>query len=326
MNGPGLDWEALERLRSRFLEGTAGQEDYWRSETDLASYDATFAQRIGWKWDYVLAELARRGWSPPPGAVLDWGCGSGIAHRAFLDHFEPGAGTALLLLDRSELAVAYARRRAQERFPHVTIRPLAENEPIGSLLLSHVLSELNEAQTEDLLSRLPQATAVLWVEPGTHAISRQLSRLRDRLLGRFQVIAPCTHHEVCGMLRPGNESHWCHHFASPPPAVFSDRYWARFASLAGIDLRSLPLSFLVMDQRPMRSLPTDAVRIIGSPRIYKGYALLFGCEAGGVRDRRLSKKNAPEMFRRLKKGQCDPVQLWVCEEDEINQVGPLPRV
>src|ERR1041384_3502994 len=61
MNWEQIDWSALERLRNAFLEGSAGKQDYWRSASDLASYDETFAQRIGWKWDYVLNELTRRG-------------------------------------------------------------------------------------------------------------------------------------------------------------------------------------------------------------------------------------------------------------------------
>lgn len=82
-----FDWEGLARLRDAFLRGTAGQEDYWNSETDLVAYDATFAQRIGWKWDFVLEDLRQLGWSPPPGELVDWGCGTGIAARACLDHF-----------------------------------------------------------------------------------------------------------------------------------------------------------------------------------------------------------------------------------------------
>ena len=97
MNRDAIDWNALERLRKAFLGGTAGAIDYWQSENDLASYDATFAQRIGWKWDYVLHELTRRGWSPARGELLDWGCGSGIASRAFLDHFGPNSISKLQL-------------------------------------------------------------------------------------------------------------------------------------------------------------------------------------------------------------------------------------
>ena len=47
MDWLAIDWKALERLRAAFLAGTAGANDYWHSESDLASYDATFAQRIG---------------------------------------------------------------------------------------------------------------------------------------------------------------------------------------------------------------------------------------------------------------------------------------
>ena len=100
MNRDEIDWSALEKLRAAFLAGTAGATDYWQSETDLANYDATLAQRIGWKWDYVLAELSRRGWLPPGGELLDWGCGSGIAGRAFLDHFGTKSQTRLHLWDR----------------------------------------------------------------------------------------------------------------------------------------------------------------------------------------------------------------------------------
>ena len=80
-----LDWEALETLRRCFLEGAPADGSYWREWSDLASYDFTYGQRIGWKWDAVLDELARRGWQPPSGPLLDWGCGSGIAGPRVLE-------------------------------------------------------------------------------------------------------------------------------------------------------------------------------------------------------------------------------------------------
>ena len=42
-----INWPALEKLRASFLSGAPGGLDYWQDETQLASYDATFAQRIG---------------------------------------------------------------------------------------------------------------------------------------------------------------------------------------------------------------------------------------------------------------------------------------
>jgi hypothetical protein len=346
-----IDWTALERLRAAFLEGRAGATDYWRNDSDLASYDATYAQRIGWKWDYVLTELARRGWSPPPGTVLDWGCGTGIAHRAYLDHFgaapphEPrssrgesalaspdseGSGLTsaatetmeLALWDRSPRAMEFAARRARAKYPQLNVTTGLRDAPTV-LLISHVLTELNDEQLAALTEFAASAACVLWVEPGTHECSRRLIAVRERLRGAFQVVAPCTHQAPCGMLAAGNEAHWCHHFADPPPAVFTDPDWGRFAHETGIDLRSLPVSFLVLDRRPAPVLPGRTARVIGRARVYKAHALVLGCEATGVHDVRLSKRALPEAFRQMKKGAFAPLQVWRTEGDEVTATTAL---
>ncbi len=324
MDWPEVDWQALERLRSAFLEGSAGQSDYWRTESDLASYDHTFAQRIGWKWDYVLNELNRRGWAPPQGSVLDWGCGSGIAGRAFADHFGLERVSRLRLWDRSPLAMRFASGRAANRFPTLAVElEGAVGLPVDTLLLSHVLTELDAAGADDLLQQVRNATAVLWIEPGTFAASRRLSQFRDALRDSFNVAAPCTHNHACPMFAQGNESHWCHHFAAPPAGVFQDGNWARFARLTGVDLRSLPLSFIVLDKRPVAAGPPLAVRVIGRPRVYKAHAQVLGCGAEGLHERRLSKRSLPAEFRAMKKGQTDPLQVWECEQNEIVRAGRM---
>lgn len=317
MSEPALDWPALERLRTAFLEGTAGQEDYWRSESDLASYDATFAQRIGWKWDYVLAEVGRRGWAPPPEtALLDWGCGSGIAARAFLDCFGQGCVTEARFWDRSALAMQFAAARARSKYASLAVDTGLPSRP-GLVLVSHALTELTAEQTVALVKWLEVAAAVVWVEPGTYEASQRLIAIRERLAGRFHVVAPCTHGAVCGMLAAGNEAHWCHHFAAPPPAVFTDSFWGRFARTAGIDLTSLPVSFLVLDQRPAPALPPGTVRVIGSPRVYKAHASVLACDADGVGECELFKRHLPAMFRRFRKGDCPALQTWTREGGRV---------
>lgn len=300
-----VDWKALARLRAGYLDGTAGVTDYWRSERDLASYDQTFGQRIRWKWDYVLKELNGRGWAPPPGDVVDWGCGSGVAARAFLDYFGPGSPTRFIFWDRSPLAMQFAARKAREAFPEISV--WLEKPPehaFGTLLISHVLTELTDNQLDELLAFVGHATAAIWIEPGTYEASRRLIAARERLRDVFHVVSPCTHQAGCGMLTPENERHWCHHFAPSPPEVFMNGQWARFAKLAGVDLRSLPASFLVLDKHPQPVVGT--VRVIGRPRVYKAHALVLGCDSSGVREYRRTKREQPEAFRRLKKGNFAP--------------------
>lgn len=325
MNWDTIDWAALERMRAAFLAGTAGAADYWQNESDLAAYDATFAQRIGWKWDFVLAELQRRGWTPPPGELLDWGCGSGVAGRAFLDHFGTDAVTKLRAWDRSALAMNFAVRRAREKYSSLVVEAAAPSAGavIGTLLISHVLTELTQEQTEALVEQAALAQCVIWVEPGTYEASLTLIAIRERLRKYFQLVAPCTHQERCGILAPENERHWCHHFAAPPPEVFTDSGWARFTNLLGIDLRDLPLSFLVLDRRPAPALPVGAARILGHPRLYKGHALLLGCDAAGVSECRLAQRQFTSEFKAFKKGKHSSLCQWECAGPEIKSYQPL---
>ncbi len=303
-----IDWDILDRLREGFLGSSAPAGDYWQSPEDLANYDFTFAQRIAWKWQYVLDELSRRGWSPPGGAILDFACGSGVASRCFIRHF--GAPSELRLHDRSRMAMDFAAGRAREAFPELPVRTAdtlheLPDDDIGVLLVSHVITELSPAQLDAVVALARRATAVVWVEPGTHQASRAVIDVRERLRGEFSVVAPCTHQECCGMLVPQNDRHWCHHFATAPPFVHTDSNWVRFGKMAGIDLRSLPLSFIVMDRRPAPALPTGATRLIGQSRVYKAYSLLMCCDTSSVRDRRLMKRHLGEQYRLTKKQELD---------------------
>lgn len=303
----GLDWEALRRMRSGFLDGTAGDASYWTSDSDLDSYDRTFGERIGWKWDHVLDEVERLGWSPPPGVVLDWGCGSGVAGRRVAERF----GLHVAFSDRSARAVAFARVRAGD-----LAGPTPDGPP-ATLVVSHVISELGDADLARLLELAATSAALLWVEPGDRSTARRMSEVRDSLISDMGVVAPCTHRNRCPMLTDDHADDWCHHFARPPVGVFADSGWARFSNELGIDLHSTPLSFLVMDRRPVASPPSGTMHMVGSPRVHKPFVAVTGCDDSGLHDRHLTKRRHPDLYRRAKKGHLDTVAVWEAEGDEV---------
>ncbi len=102
------------------------------------------------------------------------------------------------------------------------------------------------------------------------------------------------------MLAEKNSKHWCHFFASPPKGIMADSNWVKFAQRAGIDLRSLPYSYLVLDRRPPKT--AGEARLIGEPRLYKGFAKVLNCRADGVREETVQKRDAPELFKAWRKG------------------------
>ena len=342
MTWTDLDWPALDRLRQKFLGSKPGTATgvYWETASDLASYDFTYGERIAWKWDHVLRELRLRAWSPASTTrtVLDWGCGSGIAARRVIAALGPESFDALTVWDHSPLACDYAATAARSAFPSLRVSVAsslnsqpstlnsapASSEPIGLLLLSHVLNELPADSLASLLALIARADAVLWVEPGTHAISRHLSTLRDGFLPDFRIVAPCTHAHACPMLTPGNERHWCHFFAPPPSEIFADSNWVKFGQRAGIDLRSLPYAFVALDRRrDAAPPPVDLGRVIGRAEHFKPYARLLNCDATGLAELELPKRADPALFKHLDRTKAPLVYRWQHDGQKISAGTPL---
>ena len=314
-----VDWEALRRLRAGFLsfdEQTGAAGDYWQSLRELASYDFTFAERIGWKWDRVLSGLSMLGWIPPQGAVLDWGCGTGVASRRVVRHW-PRQFQRLKLWDRSRLALQYAAERSLAELPRMPVECTDGSATAETVIVSHLLNELDDRGLRQLLAVVRQAQAVLWVEPGTHAVSRKLIAVREELMDTFRPVAPCVHAGRCGLLTPENAHHWCHHFARPPGEVFHDPGWGKFAQLMEIDLGSVPFAYLVLDRRPAAENSPRRSRVIGVPRYYKGHHKILSCEGEeGVLELTLQKRDDGSLFKEMKR---DPGSLyeWQREGEKI---------
>ncbi|NBX77571.1 MAG: methyltransferase [Proteobacteria bacterium] len=292
------NWKVLEQLRTRFLSENFSPKSYWDSTEVLNQYDYTFAQRIGWKWDAVLSELQEtRCFEDLQSATLiDWGCGTGIATRKFLDLVGHRFVNKIILLDKSQLACRFAQESILKKYPEIEIETNLSKSKLEKriLLVSHVLNELSPAAEKELLSLIETTVLVIWLEPGTPASSSKLIEYRERFRKSFSVLAPCPHQEVCGLLKEKNSANWCHFFAAPPSQIFRDSFWSEFSKRLQIDLRALPTSFLVIGKSPQKN--TGTKRLIGRARHYKGYSLVLACSLAGVLEEKLLKRDSKQII------------------------------
>ncbi|MBI5434047.1 MAG: methyltransferase domain-containing protein [Planctomycetes bacterium] len=315
-----VDWDRLLELRDGFLDGATGS--YWRNAADVELYDTTFGRRIAWKWTAVVDELAARGFVAPGGRWLDWGAGSAIATREMLSRSAQGPIERVTLVDRSAPALEFARKALAKERPKLAVETKtevdAEQGPFDLVLVSHVISELHPHDLGRLTSLLATARAFVWVESAARDGSRALSAVREQLLAQHDPIAPCAHREACGVLSTGRESDWCHFFAAPPPHVFTSREWALFGRKLGVDLRSLPYSFLAMRARADAQFPAQASRLLGRARAERASLRFLCCEASGLRDRRFLRRHDGKLFNQLSETRLAPKLVrWRFEGDEI---------
>jgi len=74
------------------------------------------------------------------------------------------------------------------------------------------------------------------------------------------------------------------------------------------------MSFLVLDRRPAALAAPESAesRMIGEPRYYKGFSKILSCQADGVQELTLQKRDAHELLKAMKK---DPGSLYRWERD-----------
>lgn len=308
------DWQRLRALRERYL--TDASEEYW-TERDLMLYDATFARRIGWKWEAVVADLSLSGWKPRASLLLDWGCGTGIAGRAVAAW--SGIGS-VEVFDQSRMAMTFAVNALQGEGRKARIwRQVDLVEPGALLVVSHVVGELSEEELARLAAFAATAEELIWVEPGSRDISRRLGSVRAVLqAGGHCLIGPCTHQNPCPMFAEENAGHWCHFFAEPPTEVFQSAFWRQFSEEIEIDLRGLPYSFLASTRLDPQLWPAASERMIGRPRELKGHCRLLCCGSEGLVDRPLQKRTDPDLFRKITKKGLGGVFAW--DKNEMGQI------
>lgn len=300
-----MDWDLIQKMRQGFLDTDGHLPDYWHDERWLSAYDQTLAQRIRWKWQAVMASLASR-WPQLSGLtrIVDWGCGTGMATRSFLSAGVIAA-PQVSLFDRSSGAMRFAAREIQKEFPQATVESMKKVQvPVEPfvLLVSHVLSELDERSFEELKKLATAAALVLWVEPGRSLESRRLSQVRESLLSSHHVLGPCRHQMACGALQPGREKDWCHFFAPIPREVHQSAFWREFSKRMKVDLRSLPVSWLAL-VRPQHYTgfeePADEALILSRPRVFKGYCRWLACTSAGLCSGDFQKKHDKTIFEAL---------------------------
>lgn len=328
MSRPLPNLARVTRLREMFLEERRGKralDDYWRDPKDVEAYDAVLAERIGWKWNAALDECRDRGFAPAnEDVVLDFGCGSGVASRRFVAYF--GAGE-VLMYDRSVHAMTFAAKRLALDAPDTKARMLPNIAAVSPdvLLVSHVISELDEEGLDELVLLMQRSKRIIIVEPGNRIVSRKLSKLRDQVLDSFHITAPCPHQASCPSLT--DRADWCHFFATPPPEVFTDGFWARVARELSIDLRSLPYAFLSLSNKTYAANVADCEeeeRLLGRAEITKHFARMRCCSEGDLSFVDITKRHHAKLWRALKK-RPEQIRFALRDRDAPPEEDPLPE-
>jgi len=299
-----------------------------QAEADLAARALFFGVADAAKVGVPLGELARAGCLPDaaPLRLLDLGAGAGAMTLGTAAHLaragERPIDLAVAAVDRDRaaldlfeaaargLAAAAGGRIALERRSELLRGARLEPGAFDLVVAGGVLNELDESTRSGLVERalaaLAPGGALILIEPALRQTSRDLHRVRDRVLeaGLAHVFAPCTRVSApCPAL--ARERDWCHEdrpLALPPRA-------ARLAQVTGLRDSGMKFAYLVLRRAADRIVAAPAsraaLRVVSEPKRHKGRRECIGCgDSGWVRLRLLSRhrSDANRGFDRLRRG------------------------
>ncbi len=283
-------------LSERYRFGDVTGDSHGFASGQAQAYLATRAPATFAATRKVLAELGslRPGWAPK--SILDLGAGPGTATWAAAAVF-PSIEHAELVEREPEMA-ALGIRLGRNGLPDLladsawTIADAAEvTTPKSDLVVAaYILGELRHDRERSALERWWGAARgeLLLIEPGTPAGFERLRAARSALISwGAQVTAPCPHDDACPMAG----SDWCHF------AVRLERSnLHRELKGARLGYEDEKYSYLAVSaSRPC----VPVARLVRSPRLHKGHVRLWLCEAGGLDERVISRREG-EVYRRAR--------------------------
>jgi len=114
----------------------------------------------------------------------------------------------------------------------------------------------------------------------------------------------------------------------------------KFGQRAGVDLRSLPYSVLVLERKNLRAsqpssvtcasgvspsapLPPDSSRVLGRLHVHKAHTDLLACDERGLNDLKLFKRTDPALHKQLDRRPPIPLYRFERDADKITRVETL---
>jgi len=280
----------------------AGEEDRrGLGSQQVRAYLATRAPATFAATRRVLGELRslRPDWAPA--SLLDLGAGPGTAAWAAATVF-PALERAVLVEREPEMAALGARLAAGAPdallaeaawvVEDVADLPVAGGRaPASDLVLAaYVLGELGAARERSALERWWAMTLgeLVVIEPGTPAGFERLRAARRALVEwGAHVTAPCPHDERCPMTAPD----WCH-FA----VRLSRSALHRDVKGARLGYEDEKYAYLAVSASRR---PAAVSRLVRSPRPHKGHVRVWLCEADGLNERVISRRDG-ERYKRAR--------------------------
>jgi ribosomal protein RSM22 (predicted rRNA methylase) len=163
---------------------------------------------------------------------IDMGIGPGTFSLAWKKLMKTSSHVEMIGVDSSKLMLDQALKIMNGFYPEdkfQAVTKFAEKKSHSILFFGHSINEMGRERTLDHIVTI-DPEYVIWIEPGTSEVFKELIALREVMLNHYDVLYPCPSNASC-------PNDWCHQVLRTTHAPDLER----LSQLVSLDRKILPM-------------------------------------------------------------------------------------
>ncbi len=184
---------------------------------------------------------------------IDMGCGPGTFSLAWKKLMKTSGHVEMIGVDSAQLMLDQATKIMNGFFPQEkfqTFRKFEEKKSNSILFFGHSINEMGRQKAQDHIMTI-DPEYVIWIEPGTSELFKELVTLRDIVLDHYDVLYPCPSSAAC-------PNDWCHQVlrTTHDPSI------ERLSQLVSLDRKILPMTAHVYRRKSKTTVISQSATVI----------------------------------------------------------------
>ncbi len=232
--------KSVREISAKFTVKRDHINDYVREEKMVSAYASFYLPTNIPKLHFLLSKLSEEVLEDLiHRPLIDSGCGPGTFSLGWSLLFEK-VPPEIVAIDSSRLMLDQAERILQGFFPKInlkTTQKFNEKKSNSVLLFGHSINEMGIHKAQDQIMMI-DPEYVLWIEPGTSDLFKDLIKLRENLLESYEILYPCPSSAKC-------PSQWCHQVLRTSHNLEIER----LSQLVSLDRKTLPINTAVFKRK-----------------------------------------------------------------------------
>lgn len=227
-------------------------EDYVQNDDHVSAYASLYLPTNIPKLHFlleklpedILVDLENR-------PFIDIGCGPGTFSLGWSLLFEK-TPPEIIAVDTSKKMLEQTRKMLKGFFPEANLTTESkfhQKKADSVLFFGHSINEMGTYKAQDLIMSI-DPEYVIWIEPGTSELFKELKKLRENILDHYDVLYPCPNATAC-------PSDWCHQVlrTSHDPSI------ERLSQMVSLDRKILPMAAHIYRRKRAEAITNSATTI-----------------------------------------------------------------